>query len=258
MKEKLLRKIDNHSGLSFDTLFGGSFELYKKVFPYGILKIILEAVVSYAVQFMIMLPLFAFIGVSSNYQGVANTEDMEVVALLFMLLVYFIVYFVYTVFTFSMTVGFYRICFEQESGLSVNIESFFYALKKKHLKKTVLLSVLTALILTVSFGLLVIPGIYMMIPMGLVAVIYAFNIEMSIGDIHSIAFKIANKYWFVLFFSALVATFFAFLGIVLCVVGIIATLAFIYMPFYIAYKEVVGFEDEIEDEINLIGNQKIN
>ncbi len=258
MKEKLLRKIEAHRGLTFEKLLSDSFELYKKVFPFGMLKVVFEGIISYAIQFLIMLPMFAILGIS-NYQGLSNSEGMEIVTILFMFLMYFVIYLIYTIFSFSMAVGFYRICFQQESGLNVSIESFFYALKKKYLVKTFLISMLTALILAISFVFLIIPGIYMLIPMGLIAVVYAFNIESSIKDIYAIAFKVANKYWFILFFSGLVAVFFSLLGIVLCIIGIIATQAFMYMPFYIAYKEVVGFETEIADEIDLIGNkQEIN
>ncbi len=239
MKEKLLRKIEAHRGLTFKKLLGDSFELYKKMFPFGILKVVFEGIISYAIQFLIMLSMFALFGMSS-YQGFSNSEEMDVITIVFMCLMYFIIYLIYTIFAFSMAVGFYQICFQQESGLNVSIETFFYALKKKYLVKTFLISMLTVFIMTISFLFLVIPVIYMLIPIGLIAVVYAFNVERSIKDTYAIAFKIANKYWFVLFFSGLVAVFFSFSGIVLCIIGIIATQAFMHIPFYIAHKEVVS------------------
>ncbi|APD06509.1 hypothetical protein UJ101_00978 [Flavobacteriaceae bacterium UJ101] len=254
MKERILQKIESHRGLTFENIIGDSFELFKKVFAYGMLKVVFEGILMYTLQIALMIPFFALIGMDS--QNFVNSGEMDVFASVLMILIYFGIIFLSTFFSFTLSVGFYRICFQQESGLNVNVEAFFYALKKKYWVKTFVLSILISLLLVVAFLLFVIPFIYAIIPIGFVAVVYAFNIELSIQDIFNIAFKLGNKYWLVLFLSCVAAFFISMLGIFACFIGIIATQTFIYMPFYTAYSKVVGFDTEIADEIDLIGENK--
>lgn len=256
MKEQILQKIANHKGLTFENIIGDSFELFKKVFVYGVLKVVVGGILMYAIQFALMAPAFALIGL--NYQNFTNSEELGVLAVISMVFIYFIILFLSTFIHFTLSVGFYRICFQQEAGMNVTIETFFDALRKKYWLKTFVLSVLASLLLVVAFLFFVIPGIYMLIPLGFVTVIYAFNIDLSIQDIFSIAFKIGNKYWLVLFLSCVAAFFMSMLGIFACFIGIIVTQTFIYMPFYTAYSKVIGFDMGIANEIDSIGENKDN
>lgn len=246
MKERILQKIESHKELLFETIIKDSFELFKKVFAYGILKVVMEGALIYGFQFIFMLPSFALLGLGEN-------ENFDITAGILMVLMYFAGIFLYIFVLFFLNVGFYRVCFQQEFGLNINIDVFFYALRKKYWVKTLVLSLLTSLSLIVAFLFLVLPVFYMMIPISFVAVVYAFNIDLSIRDIFSIAFKLGNKYWLVLFLSSIVAVFMSMLGIFACFIGIMATQSFIYMPFYTAYSKVVGFDSEIASEIDMIG-----
>ncbi len=257
MKEKILQKIELHEGLTFETIIGDSFDLYKKVFAYGILKIIFEFILMYAIQFVMMIPMIPIFALAEvDPQGLGNSGGMSGLSAVLMILIYFGIVSLSTLVSFCLTVGFYRMCFQQESGLNVNIEAFFYALKKKYWKKTFLLSMLSTFITIVSFSLFLLPGFYMLIPMGFVSVIYAFNIDLSIGDIFNVAFKLGNKYWLLMFLGCIAAAFMSALGILACGIGIIATGSFIYMPFYTAYSKMVGFDTDIASEIDLIGKNK--
>ncbi len=255
MKEKIFQKIELHDGLTFETIISGSFELFKKVFAYGILKVIFEIILIYIIYFALIIPMIPlFIGLENQNSG--SSAGMSGLTGILMGLVYFLIGSLAIFVSFCLTVGFYRVCFQQESGLNVNIEAFFYALKKKYWMKTFLLSMLLSFVIGISHLLFLLPGIYMLIPMGFIPVVYAFNIDLSIRDVFSVAFKLGNKYWLLMFLSSIVAVFISFLGYFACIIGILATQSFIYMPFYTTYSKVVGFDTDIASEIDLIGENK--
>ncbi|MGE5944241.1 MAG: hypothetical protein ACM31G_07875, partial [Flavobacteriales bacterium] len=98
------------------------------------------------------------------------------------------------------------------------------------------------------------PIIYVMVPLALINVIYAFNPEMTASDIVKVGFKLGNKKWLITFGLMIVAGLLAqIVGLIMCVVGIFVTASFAYLPLYFVYKESIGFnETHIIDEIGTI------
>jgi uncharacterized protein (DUF927 family) len=79
-------------------------------------------------------------------------------------------------------------------------------------------------------------------------VIYAFNPDLSISEIIKLSFDLGNKKWLITFGIVIVASLLAgIVGMLMCLVGIYITASFSYLPPYLIYKDVVGFEDENEN-----------
>ena len=77
--------------------------------------------------------------------------------------------------------------------------------------------------------------------------------EMGIDEIKIVkaSFKLGNKKWLLtfglLFVSGLLAEI---VGLLMCGIGILFTVAFVYHPTYLIYKDVIGFDEEhVIDEI---------
>ena len=90
------------------------------------------------------------------------------------------------------------------------------------------------------------PAIYVAVPLQVAVVIRAFNPHLSIGDLYKVAFELGNKKWFLIFGLIIVATLLAFVGFLACGIGILFTAAFVYIPIYIVYKDVIGFTEDDE------------
>ncbi len=81
---------------------------------------------------------------------------------------------------------------------------------------------------------------------------YAFNPELSIGNILTLAFNLGNKKWGITFGLLVVTYIILFiLTVVTCGLGSLFFSVFFYLPIYLIYKEVVGFDEM--DEIQEIG-----
>ena len=71
---------------------------------------------------------------------------------------------------------------------------------------------------------------------------FAFNPELSVGDIVKASFKLGHKKWLLAFGLILVSLLLAqIVGMLLCGIGTLFTAAFVYHPTYLIYKEVIGF-----------------
>jgi hypothetical protein len=78
-------------------------------------------------------------------------------------------------------------------------------------------------------------------------IVYAFNPNMPTTDIVKVSFKLGTKKW-LLSFGLFVVLYLliVILTLVTCGLGSLFLAPFIYLPFYLIYKEVVGF-DAIDD-----------
>ncbi len=83
-----------------------------------------------------------------------------------------------------------------------------------------------------------------MVPLQLIVPIFAFNPKLSVKDIVSASFKLGNEFWLILFGLIIIPSLIAQIGVVLCFVGMAATLYFTYIPLYYFYKDTIGFKEE--------------
>ncbi|WP_299777295.1 hypothetical protein [uncultured Formosa sp.] len=178
----------------------------------------------------------------------------EQVNILFILgMVLFLICFgiVASVVSLGMKSAFYRICKQKDFEDSTR-DDYFYYFKKQYLGKLILLSVIVMGISIVATLVFVLPLIYVMIPLSFVNVVFAFNPERSVSDILKASFKIGHKKWLLSFALLIVCGFLAeIVGFVMCCVGLLVTVSFTYIPLYIIYKEIIGFENSEDETVSV-------
>ncbi|WP_298237874.1 hypothetical protein [uncultured Algibacter sp.] len=243
----LLNKIENAKDLDFGDIFNKSIELFKKVWLQGLVMLLLTFVLMIPFYIIMYLPLIAM-GILDP-DAMASGGQPELAFLVPFYLFMLVFSFFAMVIGFALKSAFYRICkfkdFDQASK-----DDYFYFFKKPYLAKTIKLAAMTFGIALVATLLCVLPIIYVMVPIALMNVIYAFNPDLEASDIVKVGFKLGNKKWLLTFGLMIVAGILAQLvGMIMCFIGVLVTASFAYLPAYFIYKESIGFDntDAIEE-----------
>ncbi|MCB4807811.1 hypothetical protein LG651_06070 [Tamlana sp. 62-3] len=242
--------------LDFGDIFNKSIELFKKTWVQGLLLQVFSLIVMLPIILMFYVP---FIGMIMEQQrsGYADPEAMDnffgSMSVLYIIVVGLGVI-VLGVITTALNAAFYRIMKKIDYGESVFTQDFFYFVKGKYLAKVFILMLIAVLILVPSALLCYLPLFYFAVPVMFVFTIFAFNEDLSVGEILSLAFKLGNKKWGITlgllimsYIGITIATF------ITCGIGGIFVQSFLFHPIYIIYKEVVGFDQTSAiDEIGTI------
>jgi hypothetical protein len=250
----LQEKINNARALDFGTIFSASIELFKKTWLQGFLLQLFTVIVMLPLIIVLYVPLITMMIAQANsgYSGSDTYSDffagMSIIYILFVIVGIFVLGAV----SVALQAAFFRIMRALDEGKTITTSDFFCFLNGKHLSKTFLLVLVTVIIAIPSVLLCYIPLIYMMVPFSLFALIFAFNPELSVGDIVKVSFKLGHKKWLLAFGLIFVSGLLAeIVGLLLCGIGTLFTAAFVYHPVYLIYKDVIGFDNE--DEISTIG-----
>ena len=237
----LLEKIDRSKTLDFGDIFSNSIELFKKVWVQGLIMMLLMMVILIPFYLVMYLP---FIGMGFlDMDAYSYNNDISPI----LMIPFFIMIFVYSivamVLSFGMKASFYRICKMKDLN-EAGSDDYFYYLKKPYLGKVIVLSLMTFGISLLATLLCFLPIIYVMVPITLINVIFAFNPDLSASDIIKAGFRLGNKKWLITFGLIVISAILAELvGLLMCFVGIFVTASFSYIPAYFVYKESVGFQN---------------
>lgn len=251
----LQAKINDAKELDFGTIFSESIELFKKTWIQGFLLQLFTFLVMLPLIIVLYVPLIALIiaQAENGYGGASVYSDFIAGMSLIYVLFVIVGIFVLGAVSVALNAAFFRIMKSLDHGESVSTSDFFYFLKGKYLSKTFMLMLVSALIAIPSALLCYIPLIYVFVPMSFFTLIFAFNPELSVGNIVKLSFSIGNKKWLLAFGLIILASILSqIVGFLLCGIGVLFTAAFIYHPVYLIYKGVVGFDDD--SEINEIGD----
>ncbi len=258
MEHPIFKKIENSKAPDFGDIFNKSFEMYKKVFTQGLIHVLVSLVVVIPFILVVYIPLMPFYmdALSGGYDPYYSNSPFDqyspiilIVWILFILVLSFIMQAV----NYSIYGNFMKVLKNEDLGITEDTGGYF-AIFKKHFSKLVMLTLATMGIALLAALLCYIPLLYAIVPLQLILPIFVFNEEMSVGDIVKAAFKLGNKYWFVIFGLLFVAGLLGSLGAILCYIGMIATVFFTYIVLYYIYKETVGFDDT--DSISNIGQSE--
>ncbi len=246
---QLFEKIEKSTPIDFGDVFSKSFELFKKVWVQGFVHLLITMLITLPLIFIMYIPIFALAGLAGledNYGGYGDypSEELSIgMAILFFVLI-LVVSILATALQFGITAHYYRVCRQADLGVP-ETSSYFMFLKGKYLGKILTLSIATFGIALLAILLCYLPLFYVMVPLQLLGVIFAFNPELSVNDLIKSSFKLGNKIWLVAFGLLLISSILSQLvGMLLCFVGIFFTASFIYMPVYYMYKDTIGFDDE--------------
>tara|TARA_R110000868_G_scaffold100301_2_gene275871 strand:+ start:25282 stop:26049 length:768 start_codon:yes stop_codon:yes gene_type:complete len=242
----ILEKISNAKQLDFGSIFSESIELFKKTWLQGFLL--------QAITIIIMLPLIIviyapLIGIFMT-QSKSGHSDPEAFTAFFagMSLIY-IVFIVVAVFalsavSFALNAGFFRMMRKLDHNEQVTTSDLFHFFKANYFNKTFMLMLATVGIAILAILLCYLPIFYAMVPLSFFTVMFAFNPDLSTGDIVKLSFKLGHKKWLLAFGLIIVSAILAeIVGLLLCGIGVLFTAAFVYHPVYFIYKKVIGFEN---------------
>ena len=241
----LLNKIDNTKALDFGTIFSQSVELFKKVWVQGLVMLLLTMLLMVPFYIIMYLPMLGM-GLI-DFEPLQNRENMQDFSLLLMVPFFIFIFlfsFIAIVIGFGMKASFYRIC-KLKDLEEMGTDDYFYYLKKPYLGKVIKLSLATFGITIAAILLCVLPVFYVMVPVALMNVIFAFNPDLSTSEIVKAGFRLGNKKWLLTFGLMIVSGFLAgIVGLLMCCIGIYVTSSFAYLPTYFIYKDSVGFNKE--------------
>lgn len=251
--DKLFEKIENCRSLDFGDIFSKSIELFKKVWLQGFLHLLISFLVMLPLIFVMYIPVIALAGVSSGYEsGYLDEypgEGLSIGLMALFIILVLIVSIVASAVQFGITAHFYITCKQVDLGFS-ETSSYFIFLKGQYLRKVLLLSVATFGIALLAITLCYFPLFYVIVPLQLLGVLFAFNPEIEVSDLIKASFKLGNKKWLLVFGLVWVSSMLAsMVGFIMCFVGVFFTSSFALLPVYFVYKDAIGFEeDEFENE----------
>lgn len=243
---KLSEKINQAQALDFGTIFSESIELFKKTILQGFLMQVFILIIMIPLIIVFYIPFFGLI-IAQQETGYNDTELFDnffaSMSVLYILIV-IVGVFVLSAISLALNAGFYRIMKKLDYNEQVTTSDFFYFFKGKYLIKTFLLMVVTIIIAIPAALLCYIPLIYAIVPLSYFVLIFAFNPELSVGDIVNVSFKLGNKKWLLSFGLFVVAYLCVIvLTLVTCGLGSLFLSPFMYHPMYLIYKNVVGFNE---------------
>lgn len=237
----LLEKIERAKSLDFGTIFNQSIELYKKTWVQGLVMLLLTLLLMVPFYLIMYIPMIAM-GLF-NPESLQNIEEFNPILMIPFILIMIVFMFFAMVISFGMKASFYRICKLKDLNKAESDDYFFY-LKKPYLGKVIKLSLATFGITLVAALLCILPVFYVMIPITLMNVVFAFNPDLSTSEVVKAGFKLGNKKWLMTFGLLFVSGILAeTVGLLMCCVGIFVTISFVYLPIYFIYKESIGFEE---------------
>ncbi|GAA4279691.1 hypothetical protein [Gaetbulibacter aestuarii] len=250
---QITEKIRAARALDFGIIFNEAIELFKKTWIQGFLLQLFTILVMLPLIIMVYVP---FIGLiiaqeksrSINEEAISNFfAGMSVLYIAVVIICALVLGAV----SIALNAGFFRIMKKLDHNETVSTNDFFYFVKGRYLGKAFTILIVTFLLSAASLLLCYTPLIYLFVPMSYFAVFFAFNPDLSAGEIISQSFRLGNKKWLLSFGLIVVSYLLAqIIGLITCGIGSLFTMAFVYHPVYLIYKHVVGFNDpEPIDEI---------
>lgn len=249
MEKDIFQRIETAGKPSFSDILSKSFELFKKVWKEAFYHVLITIAILIPFLIIIYVPFFTMMGYRGVYDSYGYYEpfDLPIGLLIVYAIIFFALIFIIQGLSLGIIAHFFKVCKKEDSGSIKETESYFVFLKGKNLKKVMVLSLATVGISLAAVLLCYLPIFYVMVPLQLFVVIFAFNEDLSVSDIIKASFKMGNKYWLITFGLIFLSSLIAQIGIIFCFVGVLFTAFFVHIPIYYLYKDTVGFDDDNEE-----------
>lgn len=256
MEHPIFTKIENAKKPDFGGILSKSFELFKKVWEQALYHVLITLAVMIPVILLIYIPVMVFafgMGGFDSYgyydsYGFYREPNMTpyIPLLIVYILVVLLIIFVAQAFVYAITAHFVKVLKKEDTGSSEDIGGYFSLIKGNYLK-LFMLSLATFGIAILATLACYLPIFYVMVPLQLIVVFYAFHPELSVSELVRASFKLGHKFWLTIFGLIIISSLIAQLGILLCIVGIFFTAYFAHIPMYYVYKDALGFDDVTEE-----------
>lgn len=262
---KLQDKINNAGSIDFGDILSDSFDLFKKTWLKGFLMVLILVVIAIPFFVALYIPMYNELleQVQDGTYDPNNVENLPYINTDNFKLMTLGVTFIMSLLSTTLIAGFYRVLKKVDFDEGDSVSDFFYYFKVKYLGKIFTIAAFSLMIAMANlfFEKLLSPDlatilnllltIVLSVYTTLFVVFFAFNPELDLSSIFSLGFNLGTKKWFLIFGLAVVAGLIGILGIIGCGFGILFTISFMYLPPYLVYKYIAGFETL--DDIDLIG-----
>jgi hypothetical protein len=139
--------------------------------------------------------------------------------------------------------GFYRIVKQIDHGHAFIFSDLFYFFKAASIGKALGLAVTYVFISVLATLLCFLPLLYAIVPLMFLLPVFAYNPDLSISEIVKVSFALGNKKWGITFLTLILNGILLYvIALVTCGLGMLFVSCFIYLPQYIIYKKVIGFD----------------
>ncbi len=241
----LITKIQNSKPIDFGDLFNTSLNLFKKVWLQGFLLQLLSIIIMLPFIILFYMPYFNMV-LENSSNGVMDSValsqalvDEYGASLVWIYLLMLAV----SVVSSLLYLGFYKIIKAMDHGELFVISDFFYFFKAPYVGKAIVF-LLAYLGITILAALLCLfPLIYVIVPLLFMLPFFVYNTHLSNLEIIKLAFSLGHKKWGLTFLTLILNSILLYVVIlVTCGVGSLFFSFFLYLPQYIIYKKVIGFE----------------
>ncbi|MDC7994307.1 hypothetical protein [Altibacter sp. HG106] len=244
MEHSIFKRIEAAPKPDFGDILTKSFNLFKEVWTQGLLHGLLSMAFVFPFIVIVYIPMIPFYieAFEASQYGYEPSFDYAPAAIVGYALLILVLSFVMQIFVFAINLHFYRVMKKADFQTHEDTGGYFTYLKGNFGKLFVLnLAVFGIAILAALLCYL--PIFYVMVPLQLIAPIFAFNSELSVSDTIKASFKLGNRFWLIIFGLIIVSSMIAQLGILACFIGVIVTAYFVHIPMYYVYKDTIGFTE---------------
>ncbi len=249
MEHPIFKRIENAQKPDFGDILTKTFDAVKELWQPALYHGLISMAMMIPFLILVYVPLAPmYIGLFENFGDsyYQPTINYPLSIWIGYLVGIFMAALIVQVFNFSLVAHFYKVIRIKDEGSNENPGGYFSYLKG-NVGKILLLN-LAAMGIAIAAALLCyVPIFYVMVPLQLFAILFTFNLDLSVSQIIKAAFKLGHKFWLIIFGIILISNMIAQLGIVFCFVGVFVTQLFVHIPIYSIYKNTVGFTAEISE-----------
>ena len=243
----LLKRISEAPRLDFGIIFSDSIELFKKTWVYGFLYSVIILIISLGISFCTNPTYLVMIRNLENPEIWSDPSVFDGSSGGLYLLMTFVGSFVTASLSILLLSGFLRIVRNIDHSQEPDASDLFFYFKSDYIFKAMALAVATFGIAILALILCVFPIIYVAVGLTLCTFVFAFNPDLTLGEIIKVAFTLGHNKWGITMGLLIVAGLLStIIGLLMCIVGIFLTASFTVLPSYFVYKSVIGF-DQIEN-----------
>jgi len=246
MNHPIFQKIAQAPKLDFGDILSKSFNVFKKVWVEGTVHILITLAISIPVIILAYAPLVPMImqeGQMRSGQEFNPFVEYSIPVIIGYFLLLLVLILVLQVFTYGISAHFYKVIQKADTGKPIDTGGYFVFLKG-NFSKLFILSLAALGIAILATLLCYLPLLYVMVPLQLFIVVFAFNPELSVSEIIKASFKLGNKFWLIIFGLIIISGLIAQLGILLCFIGVFVTASFVHLPMYYVCKDSIGFDED--------------
>lgn len=244
--QTLLNKIQSSKSIDFGDLFNDSIGVFKKVWVQGLLLQLFSIIIMLPFLISFYLPYFTTVlegGLNQNAMSSVDLSNVLIEEFGTSLVWIYLLILILSILSSLLYLGFYRIVKEMDHGNPFVMSDFFYFFKSHVLGKAIGILLAYTGITILATLLCFFPVIYAIVPLMFMLPVFAYNSHLSISEIIKVAFALGNKKWGITFlFLVLNIILFYVVTFITCGLGALFVSCFLYLPQYIIYKNVIGFD----------------